>query len=517
MSQKPVSSTFQTLLIFLIIFSPLDLVFFSTNFTENSQSPELAAYSHSAADSPKKVSPKTPPKKVESSPTTHVTETSFLHVLDPPDHFGTIYIFDHFFTFGLFFFQQIFPKKVRVQSEQHIHIQQQIREKKLVQKHPQKRQSRAPQPTSQKPVFSPFQTLLISFIIFSPLDLVFFQQILPKKVRFQSQQHIHIQQQIRQKSQSPKTPPKQVESSPTTHVTETSFLHVLDPPDHFGTIYIFNHFFTFGLFFFQQIFPKKVRVQSEQHIHIQQQIRQKKLVQKHPQKMQSRAPQPTSQKPVFSTFQTLLISFIIVSPLDLVFYQQILPKKVRVQSQQHIHIQQQIRQKKLVQKHPQKRQSRAPQPTSQKPVSSTFQTLLIILVPSTFSIIFSPLDCFFFNKFSRKKLESRVSSIFTFSSRFAKNLVQKHPQKRQSRALQPTSQIPVFSPFQTLLISFIIFSPLDLVFFQQILPKKVRVQSQQHIHIQQQIRQKSQCPKTPPKQVESSPTTHVTETRFRPS
>ena len=130
MSQKPVSSTFQTLLIFLIIFSPLDLVFFSTNFTENSQSPELAAYSHSAADSPKKVSPKTPPKKVESSPTTHVTETSFLHVLDPPDHFGTIYIFDHFFTFGLFFFQQIFPKKVRVQSEQHIHIQQQIREKK---------------------------------------------------------------------------------------------------------------------------------------------------------------------------------------------------------------------------------------------------------------------------------------------------------------------------------------------------------------------------------------------------
>ena len=28
---------------------------------------------------------KHPPKSYESSPTTHVTETSFLHVLDPPD------------------------------------------------------------------------------------------------------------------------------------------------------------------------------------------------------------------------------------------------------------------------------------------------------------------------------------------------------------------------------------------------------------------------------------------------
>ena len=73
---------------------------------------KLAAYSHSAADSPKKVkSPKTPPKKLESSPTTHVTEPHFLHVLDPPDHFGTIYIFDDFFTFGLSFFPTNFPEK----------------------------------------------------------------------------------------------------------------------------------------------------------------------------------------------------------------------------------------------------------------------------------------------------------------------------------------------------------------------------------------------------------------------
>ena len=39
-----------------------------------------------------------------------------------------------------------------------------------------------------------------------------------------------------------------------------------------------------------------------------------------------------------------------------------------------------------VQKHPQK--SPARQPTSQKPVFSTFCTLVIILVPSTFSMIF---------------------------------------------------------------------------------------------------------------------------------
>ena len=95
-----------------MIFSPLDLVFFSTNFPEKSQSPELAAYSHSAADSPKKVRvQKHPQKSSESSPTAHVTETRFLHVLDPPDHFGTIYIFDDFFTFGLSFFSTNFPEK----------------------------------------------------------------------------------------------------------------------------------------------------------------------------------------------------------------------------------------------------------------------------------------------------------------------------------------------------------------------------------------------------------------------
>ena len=60
----------------------------------------------------KKVSPKT----LKKSPTTHVTDISFLHVCD---HVGAIYIFDIFLpisTFGLSFFQQIRPKKVRVQS-----------------------------------------------------------------------------------------------------------------------------------------------------------------------------------------------------------------------------------------------------------------------------------------------------------------------------------------------------------------------------------------------------------------
>ena len=94
-------------------------------------------------------------------------------------------------------------------------------------------------------------------MIFSPLDLVFFQQIFPKKVRVQSWQHIHIQQQIRQKKLESKNTPKKVESSPTTHVTETRFLHVSDPPDHFGTIYIFDDFFTFGLRFFSTNFPEK--------------------------------------------------------------------------------------------------------------------------------------------------------------------------------------------------------------------------------------------------------------------
>ena len=135
-------------------------------------------------------------------------------------------------------------------------------------------------------------------MIFSPLDLVFFQQNFLKKVRVQSWQHIHIQQQIRQ------TPPKKLESSPTTHVTETSFLHVLDPPDHFGTIYIFDDFFTFGLGFFQQIFPKKVRVQSWQHIHIQQQIRQKKLESKNtPKKVRVQPHNPRHRNPFSPRFR----------------------------------------------------------------------------------------------------------------------------------------------------------------------------------------------------------------------
>ena len=162
----------------------------------------------------KSKSPKTPPKKSESSPTAHVTETRFLHVLDPPDHFGTIYIFDDFFTFGLSFFSTNFPEK------------------------------------SQSPELAAYSHSAAD----SPKN---FQQIFPKKVRVQSWQHIHIQQQIRQKSLSPKTPPKKLESSPTTHVTETRFLHVLDPPDHFGTIYIFDDFFTFGLSFFSTNFPEK--------------------------------------------------------------------------------------------------------------------------------------------------------------------------------------------------------------------------------------------------------------------
>ena len=75
---------------------------------------------------------------LESSPTTHVTETSFLHVLDPPDHFGTIYIFDDFFTFGLGFFQQNFLKKVSPELAAYSHSAADSPKKVRVQKHPQK-------------------------------------------------------------------------------------------------------------------------------------------------------------------------------------------------------------------------------------------------------------------------------------------------------------------------------------------------------------------------------------------
>ena len=78
---------------------------------------KLAAYSHSAADSPKKLESKNTLKEVIVQPhNLYVTETIFLHVLDSPDNLGTIYIFDHFFTYihnlDLVFFQQIFPEKV---------------------------------------------------------------------------------------------------------------------------------------------------------------------------------------------------------------------------------------------------------------------------------------------------------------------------------------------------------------------------------------------------------------------
>ena len=123
-------------------------------------------------------------------------------------------------------------------------------------------------------------------MIFLPLDLVFFQQIFPKKVRVQSWQHIHIQQQIRKKKlESKDTPQKKLESSPTTHVTETRFLHVLDPPDHFGTIYIFDDFFTFGLSFFPTNFPEKSKSpELAAYSHSAADSQKKVRVQRHPTK-----------------------------------------------------------------------------------------------------------------------------------------------------------------------------------------------------------------------------------------
>ena len=55
------------------------------------------------------------PKKLESSPTTHVTDISFLHILELPDHVGVIYIFDFspISTIWISFFFNKFGQKVK--------------------------------------------------------------------------------------------------------------------------------------------------------------------------------------------------------------------------------------------------------------------------------------------------------------------------------------------------------------------------------------------------------------------
>ena len=94
-----------------------------------------------------------------------------------------------------------------------------------------------------------------------------------KKVRIQSYQH--IQRQTRKKKIESKNTPKKLESSPTKHFTESSFLLVSDPLEDLN-------FRFFGLSFFQQIFMKKVRVQSCQYI--QRQTRKKRQSPKTPRK-----------------------------------------------------------------------------------------------------------------------------------------------------------------------------------------------------------------------------------------
>ena len=137
-----------------------------------------------------------------------------------------------------------------------------------------------------------------------------------KKVRVQSYQH--IQRQIRKKKIESKNTPKKLESSPTKHFTESSFLLFSDPLEDLN-------FRFFGLSFFQQIFMKKVRVQSYQHI--QRQIRKKKIESKNtPKKLESSRTKHLSES-----------SFLLVSdPLEdlnfrffgLSFFQQIFMKKV---------------------------------------------------------------------------------------------------------------------------------------------------------------------------------------------
>ena len=109
-----------------------------------------------------------------------------------------------------------------------------------------------------------------------------------KKVRVQSYQH--IQRQIRKKKIESKNTPKKLRVQPTEHFTESSFLLVSDPLEDLN-------FRFFGLSFFQQIFMKKV---TSPELAAYSAADSPEKVQKHPQK--STLPQPTSQKPVFSSF-----------------------------------------------------------------------------------------------------------------------------------------------------------------------------------------------------------------------
>ena len=94
-----------------------------------------------------------------------------------------------------------------------------------------------------------------------------------KKVSVQSYQH--IQQQICKKNIESKNTPKKVESSPTKHLTESSFLLVSDILEDLN-------FRFFGLSFFQQIFMKKAYSAADS--------REKDRVQKHPKKVRKRWP-----------------------------------------------------------------------------------------------------------------------------------------------------------------------------------------------------------------------------------
>ena len=150
-------------------------------------------------------------------------------------------------------FQQIFMKKVRVQSYQH--IQRQIRKKVIESKNKPKKLESSPTKHFTESSFllvsDPLEDLNFRFFGLSFFPTNFHE----KTVR----SYQHIQRQICKKKIESKNTPKKVESSNTKHFTESSFLLVSDPLEDLN-------FRFFGLSFFQQIFMKKVRVQSYQHI-----------------------------------------------------------------------------------------------------------------------------------------------------------------------------------------------------------------------------------------------------------
>ena len=120
--------------------------------------------------------------------------------------------------------------------------------------------------------------------------------------------------------------------------------------------------------------------------------------------------------------------------MDLVSFQQIFMKKVRVQS--HQHIQRQIRKEKIESKNTPKK--------SPAPQNTTESSFLLVSDPLE-DLNFRFFGLSFFQQIFMKKVKSPELPAYSAADSQEKDRVQKHPQKVHS--YKPTSQKPVFSTF----------------------------------------------------------------------